>query len=1007
MVDRQAKLLAFILPVVLGIVLAVWVSWPLSKFLSSAIPYTFSAKPDERVAGVVPGDHLQYLYHLHLLRGALDGKMRPFSNPYEFAGPYHPKVPYVYFPFAFPYAVFSFVSPAFGYNVLILLSFVATMAAGYGLARAWNANRGGAICAGIVLTLFPHRLNSMFGGHAAGSSFFLFPMAWWGLEKNWQTGRKRWGVLAGLSLMVMSIQDVHYLFFFCLLLPFWAIWKLLDEKAVGLPEATKGERLGLGCAISWQGIVSGVLLAASSHFHQVRMQAGSLVSPAFLGLLIFFLLAVLGVTFLMAVFLRWLGVKDGRFKTGWLSWPWASFLVMVGYFAADYVNKPGFGSKVILASLFLFVLCHLGFLATAILGKRLSLGRINVPWGRVLKLWPAAVGLAVALLYPLHLKFLVLPRSGVAGGRTLFEVTLFSIPCHKLFIRSPKEGTYLGWAFVGFILVGMVALAASRGARPLPEERGRLRISLVLTGLGVILACGASLGAVFPLYNVLYRFVPFLGYIRSTAKYLILTATGGAAAVALIVTLLANASRGRVVRGWLAPVVALVLILDWGSISKVGVSVLPKRNRLYEHVKAAGKGTLLLELPIWPGDSSFSAPYQYGTMLTGIPMINGYSPTVSVAYKENVADPLYSLNFGILGQKEFDLLKNLNVKFISFHEELFPRKVSALPATHSLKRLLLNPNLKLAAEENGAHLFEVASETYRDASGMPCDESSSVSYYVPYDLLKHQVGEERDDPDAIAGKAWASDGKKGFPFFGPFLMLPPGEYVAAFRVSLEASRELPEVGYLDVYTGEGTELATRRPLSPSDWAETYGYRFLEIPFQVTNPHPLQTRGFFTAGRNATVSLDFVLVKKEDTGESIVLEGEDFFSQAGRVSRDDKASQGICLRFSGPLRRGKPILEETFVFLRAGRYEARCAARGERGTVAALRMRRIGASPYSRSFDVQGGGEEGDFQVSGGSLNLATGGVYAISLWPVGDGLKAVDYISVIIPSSTTPELLSQ
>jgi len=987
-----------VLIVVMGFGLATWVTWPLPKHLTSAIPYTLSAKPNERVVGLVPGDHRQYLYHLNLLRETLDGRIPPFSNPYEFAGPYQGRSPTIYFPFAFLYAPISYVSRALGYNALVFLSFVGAMIAGYGLARAWGANRAGAVCAGIVLTLFPHRLSSLFGGHAVGSSFFLFPMAWWGLERNWQTGRKAWGIMAWLSLFVMSLQDAHHLFFFCLLLPFWVIWKLVEEKALEMPEATRNERLHLGSAVSWQGVVAAVFTAASYHFYQVRMRATSFVSPTFVGLLIFFSVAVIGIAWLTELVLKWLGIRNGSFRRRWLSWPWLSFCVLLGYMAADRVNKPKFGSKLVLASLLLFALCHLVFLIRAIQKKRFSAGRIRLPLGRVVKLWPSAAGLVLAVIYPLYLRVMVFAKSGVAGGRSLYEVSLFSVPFREFFVRSPEGGTYVGWAFSVLLLISIVVLMSLRRSAAWQAERRRVTICLVLAALGLILACGVLLASVFPLYNVLFRFVPFLSYIRSMAKYLVLTATGGAVAVALTLTFLEGIGRTQIIRRWGAVLAGIVLIADWGFVSSTGVSVLPERSALYEHVRSEGKGTRLIELPIWPGDSAFSSPYQYGTILTGVPMINGYSPTASLSYRENIADPLYPLNFGILSEKEFELLSTLNVRFVNFHTELFPRQVSALPPTHSLKRLLLNPNLTMVAQENGAYLFRIADATYRGVSGTASDENSSVSFYVPHGAFRHQVGEQKEDDEAITGKAWCSDGRQGFLFFGPFLMLPPGEYVAAFRVRVEAPRELSEVGYLDVYAGEGTELATRLPLNPSDWPETYGYQFVEIPFRVSQPQPVQTRGFFLGEEKATVALDFVVVRRAGLGEDIRLEAEDFFSKVGRVARNEKAAQGISLEVNGRPPDGEPLLEEAFVYLAAGRYQMQCVAMGDGETIAALRLRRVGMSSDWRDFYVAGGNSQTGFVTSAGALNLATGGVYGVSLWPADGSLKAVDYISLSLQS---------
>jgi len=1011
MAERHVRFSAGLLLIGLGIALSVWICWPLPKYVTSAIPYTFSAKPDERVAGMIQGDHLQYLYHLNLLRAAVDGQIPPFRDPNQFSGPYHWNTPYVYFPFAFLYLPFSYISPALGYNVLVLLSFVATMIAGYGLAKAWGASPASAICAGIVLTLFPYRLNSLFGGHAAGSSFFLFPMAWWGLEKNWQTRRAGWGILAGLSFMVMSLQDIHFLFFFCLLLPFWAVWKLFEEKAFVLPEATRGERLALTSLLTWQGIAAATLLAASSHYHQARMRAVPLVSPAFFGLLIFFILAVVVVNGLAGAILRWLGLTDARFRRRWLSWPWAAFGVMVAYFAVGFVNKPGFGSKIVLAAVALFGLCHLGFLVRAIqkgkdagetpaLQRKLSPGKIRIPWGRVLRLWPSAAGLALALVYPVYLKFFVFAGTTVAGGRAMFEVALFSIPWRDFFVRAAEGGKYIGWGFGCITLVGLIAMVLLK-KKPQPDEERRphLLISLAIALLGMILACGVLLGHVFPLYNVLYRFVPFLSFIRSTSKYLILTATGGAVALSLILTSLGGTGRRGAIGKSLPVLAAIVLILDYGLISMTGVSVLTRQSAIYEHVKTQGKRTRLLELPIWPGDSGFSSPYLYATMLTGVPTINGYSPMAPAGYKENIANLLDPVNLGVFGQKEFNLLRELNVRFVTFHEELFPRQVSALPATHSLKKLLMNPNLEHVRSEDRTHLFRIVTGAFQDVSASPFMELSSMSFYAPYDILKHEVGEGREDSEASTGKAWHSDGRESFLFFGPFLMLPPGEYMALFRVRVQAPPGAKEVGYLDVYTAEGSEKLTHYPLRPDEWPIPYAYRLVKIPFRVTQPYPVQTRGFFHGAKNATVALDFVMIQPQGLEEDIRLEAEDFFSKAGRVARDDKATQGICLETSGSPPDGEPVLEEAFVYLTAGRYQVHCVARGAGETIATLRLRRVGRSSGRQDFDIRGGESEEAFETSTGALNLAAGGVYGISLWPARGNLKSVDYISFSLDSA--------
>jgi hypothetical protein len=113
---------------------------------------------------------------------------------------------------------------------------------------------------------------------------------------------------------------------------------------------------------------------------------------------------------------------------------------------------------------------------------------------------------------------------------------------------------------------------------------------------------------------------------------------------------------------------------------------------------------------------------------------------------------------------------------------------------------------------------------------------------------------------------------------------------------------------------------------------------------------------------------------------------------GRVARDDRATQGICLETSRLPSGGEPVLEEAFVYLAAGRYQVQCVVRGAGQTIATLRLRRVGKSSSWREFDIRGGESEKAFETSTGAMNLATGGVHGVSVWPARGNLRSVDYI---------------
>ena len=61
------------------------------------------------------------------------------------------------------------------------------------------------------------------------------------------------------------------------------------------------------------------------------------------------------------------------------------------------------------------------------------------------------------------------------------------------------------------------------------------------------------------------------------------------------------------------------------------------------------------------------------------PLLNGYSPAAPRSYVERVFPPLYPLDFGDLRRPQYDLLKSLGIRFIVFHEEVYPPKISDFP----------------------------------------------------------------------------------------------------------------------------------------------------------------------------------------------------------------------------------------------------------------------------------------------------------------------------------------
>lgn len=996
--EDKSRLPRWVIPfalVLVGLALGVVVSWPLPKYFTTAVPYTMSATPDTRTVGMIEGDHLQYIYHLGQLRLAVEGHAPWFRNTYEFAGPYGFREFYLYFPTALLYWPLSYVSHAFAFNTIIMLSFVGTMVAGYGLARAWGANRAGAFCAAVVLTLFPARLTALYGGHPAGSAFFLFPMAWWGLEKSWERGRAGWGWLAAACLVPLARLDPHYLFFFCFLLPFWAFWKLADAGTFAARQAAPSSRTHR-LVDALPPLVAALIAAACVHYNQIRLHAIEGVGLQVVALAAFFLLVIFAIRWLIARLVDWLGVADEPFRRLWLAVPWFTFWLLAFYFLAGLVEKEQFGLHLVRACVRWFLVAQIAFLGVAAHRKLLHPGRIRVPWRRIVKMWPAFIGLAIAVGYEMYLKLAVIDVSGVKGGRTLHEVRLFSVPFDELFQAARGNGAFVGWFLTFLVLVHTIAFARKRAAAADTRRvEKRFLIAAALFFLGMVLTTGPLLSAYFPLYEALYRLVPFFGFTRATVKYAILTATFGSAALALVLTIHSSRARraliGRACALLLLVACPLAFAIGYARIVNVGVSRLPDDNATYAYVAAHSQGAPLLELPIWPGDSAHSAIYQYWTLRTHVPTINGYSPTVPAGYIERISWPLYDLNYGRLGPREAKLCREIGVRYINFHEEAFPRKVSEFPATTSLKMLRLNPNLRLVADDGPIHLFEMLDEapTRLEPAQLPF-----LSRYVPIDELKKQVGHEVADADALDGRAWASDGRRGRLFFGPFAVLPSGDYVAVFRIKAHAENPADTIGTLDIYAKRDKTPAPKEPLvvhalTGADWNETGGYRFVEVPFTLGGAQVVETRGWFDGARGTSLAVDCVFIQSKPAGATIRIEAEDMFHTSARLVEDAAASQGFLLEFDNPPpdATGRR-LDERFVLLDPGPY--RLEWRANSGIVEIRRVTRDGFETAATAL-ISRNEEERGLVTAVSRFEVPQRGVYAVT----GYGrLDRADYIEL-------------
>ena len=102
--------------------------------------------------------------------------------------------------------------------------------------------------------------------------------------------------------------------------------------------------------------------------------------------------------------------------------------------------------------------------------------------------------------------------------------------------------------------------------------------------------------------------------------------------------------------------------LGLSSPKQIGLSLVDEKNQIYSALAELPRGkTLVLGLPLFPGDSHQSSLYEYYITLSRQPMVNGYSPVVSRKYVDTVFWPLLNVNVGEIREKEYALLRRFGV----------------------------------------------------------------------------------------------------------------------------------------------------------------------------------------------------------------------------------------------------------------------------------------------------------------------------------------------------------
>ena len=251
-------------------------SWPLPRYAGRGIPMSSQNIERQSARAMIPGDHLQLLYHFQLVEDFLEGRIPFFHNVYEFntgrdEDRYQPGSYYA--PFSLAYAALARVLPAAGaWNGVGFLSLWATFAATLAYLRNFTRSSAAAWLGAIISILLPYRWVNLLGGSPSGFAMVWPPVIVWLMDRAIRNGRTRDGVFCGIALLLACWGDLQAFFFATLSLPFWALLSAADAGWLRRPFPWAEVRARIPAALA---AAAGLAAAAAYRWMRHAHLAGS------------------------------------------------------------------------------------------------------------------------------------------------------------------------------------------------------------------------------------------------------------------------------------------------------------------------------------------------------------------------------------------------------------------------------------------------------------------------------------------------------------------------------------------------------------------------------------------------------------------------------------------------------------------------------------------------------------------------------------------------------------
>jgi len=378
----------------------------------------------------------------------------------------------------------------------------------------------------------------------------------------------------------------------------------------------------------------------------------------------------------------------------------------------------------------------------------------------------AILGLAGFLYRALRSRRLA--HTAMAGGRRVSEVALNSPAWQGLW--SFDDLGHTNHIFLGYTLTILIALGGLLSLLMSSRKEGttglRRRFAFLLIFLGLLGIISLAMGTCGPMegkaLHLCRKYLPKYTMIRQSTKVYALLPPLLAVALAVAMNTMRNAASPRN-RGTATALVLLVCacsVVEFKSHVHATVSLIAKEQSAYEAVAESGDKPHALVIPLWPGDSAWTALYQHYASLYRIRMVNGYSPVVKRKYRTEVFDRFGSCNKGTITREQLQELQSMGINHIILHEDAFPEKVSPFPVGFTLKNLLNHPRLQLLKQSGPVWAFRITAEP-RDVQPVAADWNvffPARRYEFEWSKGEHSVTKTKE---GVSGKGFLSLAEPG------------------------------------------------------------------------------------------------------------------------------------------------------------------------------------------------------------------------------------------------------